>query len=190
MNITAIDLLKLLRSIDSIFSNFDENNIYKSSTLIDLTLSKTTMKSLLLSLAILTSLFGTIQPAQAEIGRNDIGPSIIFGSGDTSLGVAAHLGISDNLSLRPNIYFEPSATVFGTAVTYDFQAIDTERKLTPYAGLGVRFNSGNNNVTTAYFTGGADYNLDGSIVLKGNLSIPFSSNGASTTVGLGAGLSF
>ena len=155
-----------------------------------ITPSKTTMKSLLLALAMLTSVFSTIRPAQAEIGRNDIGPSIIFGSGDTSLGVAARLGISDNLSLRPNIYFEPSATVLGAAITYDFQAIDTDRKLTPYAGLGVRFNSGNSNVTTAYFTGGADYSLDGGIVLKGNLSVPFSSNGASTTVGLGAGLRF
>jgi hypothetical protein len=148
------------------------------------------MKTFLLSLAILTSVFGIVRPVQAEIGRNDIGPSVIFGSGDTSIGVAARLGISDNLSLRPNIYFPASATVFGAAVTYDFQAIDTERKLTPYAGLGVRFNSGGNNVTTAYLTGGADYSLDGSIVLKGNLSVPFSSDGASTTVGIGAGLRF
>ena len=150
------------------------------------------MKSLLLALAMLTSVFGTIRPAQAEIGRNDIGPSIIFGSGDTSLGVAARLGISDNLSLRPNIYFEPSATVLGAAITYDFQAPDTERKLTPYLGLGVRFNSGenNNNVTTSYFTAGADYDLDSNIVLKGNVSVPFSSDGATTTVGLGAGLRF
>lgn len=150
------------------------------------------MKSLLLVLAILTAAFVGVQPAQAQIGQNNVGPSVIFGSGQTSIGVDARFGISDNLSLRPNIYFPDSATTFGAAVTYDFQAVDPDRKLTPYLGLGARFNSGsgNNNTTTAYLTAGADYNMDSSIVLKGNLSVPFSSNGATTTVGLGAGFRF
>jgi hypothetical protein len=148
------------------------------------------MKNLLLSLAILTATFVPIRPVQAEMGRNNVGPSVIFGSGETSIGVAARFGISDNISIRPNIYFPASATIFGAAATYDFQAPDPDRRLTPYLGLGVRFNSGNNNVTTTYFTAGADYDLDSSIVLKGNLSVPFNSDGATTTVGLGAGLRF
>ena len=150
------------------------------------------MKKSLLSLAIILGSFGIVRPAQAGMGQNNIGPSIIFGSGETSIGVSARLGISDNLSIRPNIYFPASKTIFGAALTYDFQAPDTERKLTPYLGLGVRFNSGenNNNVTTSYFTAGADYDLDSNIVLKGNLSVPFSSSGATTTVALGGGLRF
>ncbi len=150
------------------------------------------MKRILLSLAIILGSFGLVRPAQAGMGQNNIGPSVIFGSGETSVGVSARFGISDNLSIRPNIYFPASKTIFGAALTYDFQAPDSDRKLTPYLGLGVRFNSGenNNNVTTSYFTTGADYDLNSSVVFKGNVSVPFSSNGATTTVALGAGLRF
>jgi hypothetical protein len=149
------------------------------------------MKNLFLSLAILTTALATVQPAQARMGQNDIGPSVILGSGQTSLGVDARFGLSDDFSLRPNIYFPDNTVTFGAAVTYDFQAPDTDRKLTPYLGLGVRFNSGTDSNTTAvYATAGADYNLDNSIVLKGNLSVPVSSTNATTTVGLGAGLRF
>ena len=149
------------------------------------------MKNLLLSLAVLTIALTTTQPAQAGTGKNDIGPSVIFGSGQTSIGIDARFGLSDNFSLRPNIYFPSNTTTFGTAVTYDFQSPDAGRRLTPYAGLGVRFNSGaSSNTTAGYVTLGGDYNLDNSIVLKGNLSIPFSSSNATTTVGLGAGLRF
>lgn len=150
------------------------------------------MKKILLSLAILLGSFGLVRPAQAVVGQSDIGPSFIFGSGETSIGVSARFGISDNFSIRPNIYFPASKTIFGAALTYDLEAPDTDRKLTPYLGLGVRFNSGENtnNVTTSYFTAGADYDLDSNIVLKGNLSVPFGSDGATTTVGLGAGVRF
>ena len=133
-----------------------------------------------------------VRPAQAGMGQNNIGPSIIFGSGETSIGVSARFAISDNLSIRPNIYFPASKTIFGAALTYDLQSSDIERKLIPYLGLGVRFNSGenSNNVTTSYFTTGADYDLNSSLVLKGNVSVPFGSSGATTTVALGGGLRF
>lgn len=151
------------------------------------------MKKILVSLAILSTTLVAIRPAQAQLGesgQNDIGPSVLFGSGQTSIGVDSRFGVSENLSLRPNIYFPNGTTTFGAALTYDFQAVDSERKLTPFAGLGVRFNSGtNNNTTTGYVTAGADYDLDSSIVLKANLSVPFSSD-AKTTVALGAGLRF
>jgi hypothetical protein len=149
------------------------------------------MKNSLISSALLTAALVTVRPVQAGMGQNNIGPSVILGSGQTSFGVDARFGLSDNFSLRPNIYFPDNTTTFGAAVTYDFQAPDADRKLTPYLGLGIRFNSGTDSNTTAgYVTAGADYNLDNSIVLKGNLSVPFSSNNATTTVGLGAGLRF
>ncbi len=151
---------------------------------------KNNVKKILLSLAILLGSFSMVRPAQAGMGQNNIGPSVIFGSGETSIGVSARFAISDNFSIRPNIYFPASKTIFGAALTYDLQAPDTDRKLIPYLGLGVRFNSGdsNNNVTTPYFTAGADYDLDSNIVLKGNVSVPFSSDGATTTVAIGVGL--
>jgi hypothetical protein len=148
------------------------------------------VKKLIISLAILTAAIGIGLPAQAQVGQNNVGASINFGNGETALGFDARFGLSDSLSLRPNIYFPASATIFGAAVTYDFPSVDTERRLTPFIGLGGRFNSGGNNTSTIYATAGADYSLDSSFILKGNLSVPFSNNGATTTVGLGAGIRF
>jgi hypothetical protein len=151
---------------------------------------KQIVKKLIISLAILTAAIGIAPPVQAQVGQNNVGASINFGNGETALGFDARFGISDNLSIRPNIYFPASATIFGAAVTYDFPSVDTERKLKPFLGLGGRFNSGGNNTSTIYATAGADYSLDSNFILKGNLSVPFSNNGATTTVGLGAGISF
>jgi hypothetical protein len=147
-------------------------------------------KFILSSLVILTTAVGIARPAQAQLGQNNVGASINFGNGETALGFDARFGIADSLSIRPNIYFPASATIFGAAVTYDFPAVDTERRLTPFIGLGGRFNSGGNNTSTIYATAGADYSLDSSFILKGNLSVPFSNNGATTTVGIGAGIRF
>lgn len=151
---------------------------------------KQTVKKLIISLAILTAAIGIASPVQAQVGQNNVGASINFGNGETALGLDARFGISDNLSIRPNLYFPASATIFGAAVTYDFPSVDTERRLTPFVGLGGRFNSGGNNTSTIYATAGADYSLDSNFILKGNLSVPFSNNGATTTVGIGAGISF
>jgi hypothetical protein len=148
------------------------------------------VKKLIICLAILTAAIGIASPVQAQVGQNNVGASINFGNGETALGFDARFGISDSLSIRPNIYFPASATIFGAAVTYDFPAVDTERRLTPFLGLGGRFNSGGNNTSTIYATAGADYSLESNFILKGNLSVPFSNNGATTTVGLGAGIKF
>ncbi len=162
-----------------------------SSIIILQSSSKDTMKRILLSLAILTSTFVIVRPAQAQLGQNNVGASVQFGSGQTSVGIESRFGIYDNISVRPNIYFPNNTTTFGAAVTYDLQGVDSERKLTPFAGLGVRFNSGgNNNVTTGYVTAGADYNLDSTIVLKGNVSVPFTNSDGTTTVAVGAGIRF
>ncbi len=150
------------------------------------------MKKLILSLALVGSTVIAARPAQAQFGQSGqsyIGPAVVFGSGQTSIGIESRFGISDNLSLRPNIFFA-SGTTFGTSITYDLPGIDSERKFTPFAGVGVRFFGGDNrNTTTGYFIAGADYNLDSSLVLRGDVSIPFSTN-ANTTVSLGAGLRF
>ena len=58
------------------------------------------MKKLLLSLAILLGSFGMVRPAQAGMGQNNIGPSVIFGSGETSIGVSARFAI---ILLNPSL---------------------------------------------------------------------------------------
>jgi hypothetical protein len=148
------------------------------------------MKKLLISLAILSSTFLAIKPAQAQVGQNNVAGSVLFGNGQTSIGVDSRFGLTDNFSVRPSIYFPNNTTTFGAAVTYDFPSVDTEGRLTPFGGVGVRFNSGGNNSnTTAYLTAGADYSLDSTFILKANLNVPISSND-STNVAVGAGIRF
>jgi hypothetical protein len=152
------------------------------------------VKKLLLVIAALTATLAIVKPAQAEIGQNDIGPSVIFGNnGGTAYGVNSRFGIANNLSVRPNIYFQDRRTSVGAAATYDFNLTGSNRDLTPYVGAGVNFdvsnNNGNNNAT-GYAIAGADYNLSDSVVLKGSVSIPFDSTNYSTTVGAGLGLRF
>jgi hypothetical protein len=148
------------------------------------------MKKLLVSLAILSSTFLAIKPAQAQVGQNNVAASVLFGNGQTSIGVDSRFGLTDNFSVRPSIYFPNNTTTFGAAITYDFPSVDTERRLTPFGGVGVRFNSGGNNSnTTAYLTAGADYSLDSTFILKANLNVPISSSD-STNVAVGAGIRF
>ena len=152
------------------------------------------MKKLLIAIAALTATLAIVKPAQAEIGQNDIGPSIIFGNnGGTAFGVNSRFGIAKNLSIRPNVYFQDSRTSAGVAATYDFNLTGDNRELLPYIGAGVNFdvsNSNRSNASTGYALAGADYNLSDNLVLKGSVSIPFDSNNYSTTFGVGAGLRF
>jgi hypothetical protein len=152
------------------------------------------VKKLLILIAALTATVAMVKPAQAQVGQNDVGPSLIFGNnGGTAFGINSRFGINNNISIRPNIYFQDSRTSLGAAATYDFQLNDTNRDLTPYVGAGVTFDVSNNrgsNNATGYALLGADYNLSESIVLKGSVGIPFDSNNYSTTFGVGAGLRF
>jgi hypothetical protein len=152
------------------------------------------MKKLLIAIAALTATLAVVKPAQAEIGQNDIGPSVIFGNtGGTAFGVNSRFGIAKNLSVRPNIYFQDSRTTVGAAATYDFNLTGDNRELMPYIGAGVNFDVSNNNssnTSTGYAIAGADYNLSDGLVLKGSVAIPFDSNNYSTTFGVGAGLRF
>ncbi len=153
------------------------------------------MKKLLIAIAALTASLALVQPAKAEIGQNDIGPSILFGNnGGTAFGVNSRFGVAKNLSVRPNVYFQNSRTSVGAAATYDFNLTGDNRELIPYIGAGVNFDVSNNNNrsnnATGYAIAGADYNLSDGLVLKGSVAIPFDSNNYSTTFGVGAGLRF
>jgi opacity protein-like surface antigen len=154
------------------------------------------MKKLLLIPAILTSIMtaAIANPQSAlagGIGNNYIAPSVTFGGGQSAFGIDSKLGIADNISLRPYVLFPSGGTEFGTSLTYDFDLRQAALPITPFIGLGLGFETGNQNTTTNGFAQvGADFNVTESFALLGSVAIPFSSNGSSTSVTLGAGLRF
>ena len=155
------------------------------------------MKKLLLIPAIFASLMtATTQAPQSAlaggIGNNHIGPSVTFGGGQSVFGVDSKLGIADNVSLRPYVAFPSGGTDFGTSLTYDWDLRHSSIPITPFIGLGVNFETGNNrNTTTSGFAQvGADLDVNESFALLGSIAIPFNSNDNSTTFTLGAGLRF
>jgi hypothetical protein len=135
------------------------------------------------------------KPASAQVTtQSSIGPSILFGGGQTAIGIDSKFGISENLSLRPFIYFPNNGTDFGTALTYDLPLRNTDSTIaiTPFVGGSVDYNSGNgNNVTTFSLVGGADFDLSDSLRLKASVIVPLSNDrGQTTGVAVGAGLRF
>jgi hypothetical protein len=133
-------------------------------------------------------------PAQAQTAQNSIGPSLAIGGGQTNFGIDSKFGVSDNLSLRPFIYFPTGGTDFGTALTYDFKLQNNGNKvqITPFVGGSVDVNSGNgNSITTVGLVGGADFDVTDSVRLKAALVVPLSTDsGQTTAVTLGAGFRF
>jgi hypothetical protein len=131
--------------------------------------------------------------AKPEVGKNTVGPSISLGGG-AAIGVDSRFGISENLSLRPFIYFGNGGTNFGTALTYDINLRTTNsgNKFTPFVGGAVDIATGNNtSVTTASLVAGTEYELTDSIQLKAAINVPLtSSQGQSTDVTIGAGFRF
>ncbi|WP_310425573.1 hypothetical protein [Chamaesiphon sp. VAR_48_metabat_135_sub] len=155
------------------------------------------MKKYLIALALLCSSLATFsmsKPASAQPSQISIGPSVEFGNG-TTFGVDSKFGISNNLSLRPFVYFPNSGTKFGTALTYDLPLSNTANtlQLTPFVGGSVDFNTGNgnNNTTSFGLVGGVDLDLTDSLRLKGAVNVPLN-NGQDrdTTFTVGAGFRF
>ena len=134
-------------------------------------------------------------PARAGMATNTIGPSLAIGSGTTSIGVDSKFGISDNISIRPFVYFPSGGTIFGTSITYDFDVSRSSKlQITPYLGgglaVGVANNNGGGTATQTFFTGGADFGISDSVDLKAALDVPLSSNNSTTNVRIGAGFKF
>lgn len=101
--------------------------------------------------------------------------------------------MSENLSLRPFIYFPNNGTNFGTALTYDLPLRNTDSTMlvTPFIGGALDINTGGNNSFTAVsLVGGADFDLNDSLRLKASLSVPLSNNSRSTGLAAGAGFRF
>jgi hypothetical protein len=133
-------------------------------------------------------------PVRAEMSSKTVGPSLMIGNGTTSIGVDSRFGVSDNLSVRPFVFFPSGATVFGSSLTYDFESSKASKfQMTPYLGGGVSIGSANNggaSSTNVFFTGGADFSVTDSVDLKAALEVPLTSSNASTNVRLGAGFRF
>ncbi|WP_373540995.1 hypothetical protein [Chamaesiphon sp.] len=137
---------------------------------------------------------GVITPAKGQLlGQSSIGPSVLFGNGQTAIGIDSKFGISDNLSLRPFIYFASSGTDFGTALTYDFPLRNAENNIviTPFVGASIDVATGSNSITTGGLVAGADLDLSDSLRLKASLIVPLSTDrGQTTGVTVGAGFRF
>ena len=155
-------------------------------------------KNIIIALAFLYSSVSTLgmsKPANAQFAQSSIGPSVEFGNGQTVFGIDSKFGISNNLSLRPFVYFPNSSTNFGTALTYDLSLQNSANTLqiTPFVGGSVNFNTGNgnNNTTSFGLVGGVDLDLTDSLRLKGAITVPLN-NGQDrdTTFTVGAGLRF
>jgi hypothetical protein len=153
------------------------------------------MKRNIIALVMLCSsvaALGMSAPARAEMGKNTIGPSLSIGGGSTTIGVDSKFGVSDNLSLRPFVYFPSGGTVFGSALTYDFNLTNTGNKvqINPFLGGAVNIGTGGgSNNTVVSFVGGADFDVTDSVQLRAALDVPLSS-GSTTAVRLGAGFRF
>jgi hypothetical protein len=153
------------------------------------------MKKNIVALVMLCSSVATLAmsaPARAGMGTNSVGPSLLIGSGSTTFGIDSKFGVSDNLSIRPAVYFRDGATAFGASLTYDFDLSRSSKfQFTPYLGGGVSILSVSGaSRTDTFFTGGADFGISDSVDLKAALDVPLSSNNATTNVRLGAGFKF
>ncbi len=85
---------------------------------------------------------GMSAPTRAEMAKIVIGPSLILnGNNGVIFGIDSKFGVSENLSIRPSIYFPSNGTIYGAAVTYDFNNIsrDSKTQFTPFLGAGVNF---------------------------------------------------
>jgi opacity protein-like surface antigen len=131
-------------------------------------------------------------PARAQVNQSVVGPVLAIGGGSTTFGIDSKFGISENLSLRPFIFFPSGGTTFGSGLTYDFNLASTNSKvqLTPFIGADLFVATGSGSTTTFAFTGGADFDVTDSIQLKAALVVPISSNNSSTLVTLGGGFKF
>jgi hypothetical protein len=109
-------------------------------------------------------------------------------------GIDSKFGVSDNISVRPFIYFPSGGTSFGSALTYDFNLRNNSNTvlITPFVGGSLDFNTSNRNtITTVGLVGGADFDLTDSIRLKGAIVIPLTNDrGQNTTFTVGAGFRF
>lgn len=158
------------------------------------------MKKQIIAFAALLSSMATIgmtTPASAQsvpvVRQSSIGPSVLFGNGQTAVGIDSKFSLSDNISLRPFVYFPNNGTDFGTALTYDIALRNNDSSLliTPFVGGSVDVNTGGNSVTTVSLVGGADLDLSESIRLKGSIIVPLSNDrGQGTGIAVGAGFRF
>jgi opacity protein-like surface antigen len=128
-------------------------------------------------------------PSQAQSKDSYIGPTILFGSGDTVFGANGKFGIAESISIRPIIAFGSGATAFGASATYDFNLPgQSSTKFEPFAGIGFLTATGAGGSGIAYAQLGTDFGVSDNIVLNADLKIPLSGGG--TFFGIGAGFKF
>jgi outer membrane protein W len=124
------------------------------------------------------------------VGNNSIGPSVVFGGGNTSIGADAKFGIANNLSVRPFAVFGSNTTNLGASLTYDFDLRNSANTITPFIGAGVDFTTSGPSNTVGFVQAGADIHLSRQFALLAAVDVPFTGNGAVTTGKAGLQLKF
>jgi hypothetical protein len=143
-----------------------------------------------LSFTVVTTLLTLVMqfPSHAQKIKSDyVGPTVIFGNGNSAIGAQAKFGVAESISVRPVLGFLNNGTLLGVAATYDFDvpAQSARVKFEPFAGLGVSVGSGN---STVYAQLGTDVGVSENIIVTGDIKIPFSGGGS--LFGIGAGFKF
>jgi hypothetical protein len=145
----------------------------------------------LLMLCTSAIILGISTAAQAEIGKNAVGPSLAISDGKAYFGVDSKFVINETLSVRPFIYFPSRGAMFGAGLTYDFNTPNPVKKyqVTPFVGGAVAVATGSNSTTAVYITGGADFDITDNIQFKGALNVPLT-GGQNTQATFTAGYRF
>jgi hypothetical protein len=146
----------------------------------------------LVKLGSLVAALGVSAPAQAEMNRNEIGPSLTSTSRGLNFGIDAKLGITNNISARPFAYFPNGGTTIGSALTYDLNLTTKNRvRIDPFLGGYVSNSSVGKSETVFGFVGGCDFPISDGFALKASLHVPLSGgSNQNAGVDLGAGIRF
>ncbi|NJR64819.1 MAG: hypothetical protein HC772_05030 [Leptolyngbyaceae cyanobacterium CRU_2_3] len=132
-----------------------------------------------------------------------IGGNIGLGSGDTALGegsfsVFSKVGLTSNLSLRPNVLISDDPTIL-VPLTLDFIPLVTEAtenlsrrvglNVSPYIGAGVAISTGDDGAVDFLATGGVDVPISDRITATASVSATLFDNPAVGLL-LGVGYNF
>lgn len=141
----------------------------------------------------------TVAQANPQEKKNYIGPAIVFGSGQSILGVEGRFYLTNNISLRPAYSFAnlsgTGVTVFGGSATYEFNLDDSQAL--PFVGLGMNFYhidlgvAAPTSSSSGFAQVGMDLLVDKNIAITSDVKVPFSSNAVlGTILSIGAGYRF
>ncbi len=119
-----------------------------------------------------------------------VGVGELGGNSSVGLAVNSKLRVADQVSVRPNVisdlnFGENGNTQLTLPVTYDFNSPVANGRLLPFAGAGVSYSTGREQVGPMV-TAGADYRINDRLTANGAVNVNFYRNtDVNGVVGLG-----